>query len=102
MPPAHSESQPVSKTSVEMCARPQQEEDRAAEETMGTVSPAPFVMEQPDTPENGRGVTLECWSLAHESDLEQIERVVAHFVSILEREGATLPENFRIVGPCRE
>jgi len=48
------------------------------------------------------GLVLECWSVPQETDMEQIQRVVAHFVALLEGEGVELPENIRLIAPCRE
>lgn len=49
-----------------------------------------------------RGIAMECWSEPAESDREQIERVVAHFVELLLGQGVLLPDNIRLVAPCRE
>lgn len=46
--------------------------------------------------------TLECWSVPGETDIEQIERVLAHFSALLQVEGTVLPENIRLVAPCKE
>jgi len=47
-------------------------------------------------------LTVECWALADETDIAQIERVVRHFVGLLEAEGALLPDNIHFIAPCRE
>lgn len=53
-------------------------------------------------PATPRGLRLECWSVPNETDIEQLERILAHFVTLLQDEGVALPENIRLVGPCKE
>merc|ERR1719313_1751049 len=53
-------------------------------------------------PSASQALTLECWSIPQETDLEQIQRVVEHFLAILEEQGVVVPDNIRLVAPCRE
>jgi hypothetical protein len=68
------------------------------EHPSATVEQAAVVM--PSSRE--QGLTFECWSIAAEKDLEQIERVVSQLVSALQADGVVLPENIRMVCPCKE
>jgi len=65
-------------------------------------SPSADALARSESPVGQPGLLLECWSVATESDIEQTQRVVAHFIALLEREGVALPENIRLVAPCRE
>lgn len=62
------------------------------------VMPANATILPPPQPQ----IAFECWSIPKETDIDQIERVVAHFVELLQGEGVALPGNIRLVAPCRE
>jgi len=49
-----------------------------------------------------RGVVLDCWSEPSESELQKIERVVAHFVQLMHQQGVALPQNINMVSQCKE
>jgi hypothetical protein len=78
----------LSNTSVAVTSEPE------VEPTDLPLASAPEVEEQ--------SLALECWSFAHETDIEQIERVMSHFIGLLKRDGVSLPQNIRLVGPCKE
>eukprot|EP00927_Polykrikos_kofoidii_P048610 TRINITY_DN42863_c0_g1_i1.p1 TRINITY_DN42863_c0_g1~~TRINITY_DN42863_c0_g1_i1.p1 ORF type:complete len:620 (+),score=72.81 TRINITY_DN42863_c0_g1_i1:75-1934(+) len=48
------------------------------------------------------GLTITCWALSEESDLDQMERAVAHFIAMAEAQGVALPPNIRLIAPCKE
>merc|ERR1712151_10129 len=76
-------------------------EPPAAVQPMGSaedVAPPPMPMEIPVA----RGIVMDCWSQPSESDLAQIERVVAHFVQLMRDQGAPLPDNIKLISQCRE
>jgi len=59
-------------------------------------------MMEPAVPAEDAGLTIDCWLRPDETDQALMERLVAHFIAILEAEGVLLPENIRLIGPCRE
>jgi hypothetical protein len=85
----------------------QGEEERVTQQTAQTIpEPLPVLVVEPPPAPAGRpataagGLTIECWSLPGEADLERIERVVGVFVEQLVAAGVTMPENFERVGRC--
>lgn len=75
---------------------------------LAAAPPPPTYIEQVTVPQDqvpvqaARGVVLDCWSTLGETELEQIERVVAHFVQMMHDQGVALPDNIRMVSQCKE
>jgi hypothetical protein len=62
--------------------------------------PPPIRVETEERPSTAGALTIECWSIPNEAELDRIERVVGFFVEQLLAAGVPIPENFQRVGRC--
>lgn len=74
----------------------------AVENAAAPATPVVCAVAGEAAPEEATGLTITCWALSEESDLEQMERAMAHFIAMAEAQGVTLPPNIRLIAPCKE
>jgi len=50
----------------------------------------------------GASIALDCWCKPAETEREQIERVVSHYVELLRSQGVVMPDNIGLISQCNE